>query len=224
MRKLSLLLIVLLISACSKTKENKPKKTTADSIHYSSKIGIDCAQKDTITGYGTKIKYLYQDNHFKISWSNNSYRRVYDSLYTCQSDKYGLWDLVPKLSHETPHNLIFTNVQYTSGGGNPAPLEYYAIIFPKNPGDSVSEKPFFISAEGSYLVYGDAQNENIHLMNLETKKEQTILLKPKPDTSRSPTLAIQDVNIMKNTFFIEYESLDYNDDIEVIKQKFKIKI
>ena len=90
--------------------------------------------------------------------------------------------------------------------------------------DNPFQKEFFITCKDDYLVYGDAKNENIHIVNLETKKTQLINLKPKPDLSRSPTLSIQETKIEKKVFFIKYESVDINDEIIIVEKTFEIEI
>jgi hypothetical protein len=218
---------IILICGCDR-QENKEtsSQTNIDSVKIdSTSLTIECIQRDTVTSMGTKIHYLYRNGKFQISWGDNSYNRIYDSLYSCDYDKStGLWDYVPKLNNETKNYLIFTNILWTSSGGNPAPLEYYAIVFPKNNIDSVFEKEFFINSNGEYLIYGDPENENVHLLNIESKKSQTILLKPKPDLSRSPTLSIRKTEINGKTLSIKYESLDKKDEIIIIDKTFNIEI
>lgn len=227
MRISILLFSILLLCGCSRQDRKATSlQTNINAVKVDTTVLItECIQRDTITGMGTKIHYLYRNGKFQISWGDNSYQRTYDSLYTCNyNTSTGLWNFVPKLYSETKNNLIFTNVLWTSSGGNPAPLEYYAIVFPKNVKDSIFEKVFFINSIEAYLIYGDFENENIHLINIETKRNQMILLKPKPDLSRSPTLSILKTEIKGKTFYIKYESLDKNDKIESIERAFNIEI
>jgi hypothetical protein len=227
MRITNLILCILLLSGCGRQqiKEQSEQVKIETLKPDATDIRVECIQKDTTTRMGTTIHYLYHDKKFQISWGDNTYNRIYDSLYSCYYDKdYGLWDFVPKLNYETKNHLIFSNIQWTSSGGNPAPLEFYAIVCPKNKNDSIFEKEFFINCDGDYLIYGDPKNENIHLLNLETTKSQTVLLKPKPYLSRSPTLSIREAEIKEKSFYIKYESLDKNDQIISIEKTFKIEI
>ena len=227
MRISILIFSIILICGCGRQESKETSlQTNIDSVKIdTTSLTTECTQRDTITGMGTKIHYLYRNGKFQISWGDNSYKRAYDSLYSCHYDKStGLWDFVPKLYSETKNNLIFVNILWTSSGGNPAPIEYYAIVFPKNIKDSIFEKEFFINSIGEYLIYGDPENEYIHLINIETKKNQTVLLKPKPDLSRSPTLSIQKTEIKGKTFYIKYESLDKNDEIKSIESTFNLEI
>lgn len=226
--KISILIFsIILIYGCGRQgSKGTLLQTKIDSVKIDTNtLTIECIQRDTITSMGTKIHYLYRNGKFQISWGDNLYKRAYDSLYSCNYDKStGLWDLVPKLYSETKNNIIFTNILWTSSGGNPAPLEYYAIVFPKNIKDSIFEKEFFINSIEEYLIYGDPESENIHLINVETKKSQTVLLKPKPYISRSPTLSIQKTEIKEKTLYIKYESLDKSDEIKSIERTFNIEI
>lgn len=227
MRITSLIFCIIIFYSCN-TNESKEtaSKRSIDSVKTdTTSMTAECIQGDTTTSMGTKIHYLYRNGKFQISWGDDSYNRIYDSLYSCDYDKStGLWNFVPKLNSETKNNLIFTNILWTSSGGNPAPLEFYAIVCPKNKKDSIFEKEFFIDSEGDYLLYGDPENENIHLINLETKRSQTVLLKPKPDLSRSPTLSIQKTEIKEKSLYIRYESIDKNDETIIIEKTFKIEI
>lgn len=223
----SLIFCIILFYGCGRQEH---KDTSVSTIADALKTGapsmtIECIQRDTITGMGTRIHYINYNGKYQVSWGDNSYNRVYDSLYTCyHDDRTGLWDFVPKLNSETKNNLIFTNILWTSSGGNPAPLEFCAIICPKNVKDSIFEKEFFIDCKGDYLIHGDFENENIHLINIETKKNQTFILNPKPYSSRSPTLAILKTVFKGKSIYIKYESVDKNDDTIIIERTFKIEI
>lgn len=227
MRIIYLIISLILLQSCVNNSENKLKKESENIPLKTNKsqLAKECIQKDTITDLGTSIKYIYSNGKYKISYSGKFYSKTYDSLYTCNYNKNdGLWDFVPKLHSETKSNLIFTNILWTSSGGNPEPLEYYAIVLPKSNSDKAYEKDFFISCMGNYLVYGDSKNEKIHITNLETKKTQLINLIPKPDLSRSPTSSILDTKIEKNVFSVKYQSLNRNDEIITVEKEFKIII
>ena len=160
-------------------------------------------------------------------WGSSSYNRTYDSLFTCDYDTLsGVWDFVPKYNSETQNTLVLTCVLATSSGGNPAPVEFSALVMPKNVIDSVYVKDFFINCIGDYLIYGDERNdENIHIVNVETKKEQDFILNPKPANFKSPTISIRETKIDKETFSIKYEIFKIVADTAVIVAKtFKLKI
>ncbi len=238
MRNIAILILLLFIFACQSSQKNKVDTKNkeiveldsiqTDSISTKNEIAKECIQKDTITAMGTSIKYSTENGYFRITWSDSSYSRSLDSLYNCFFDEgTGTWDFVPKYIHETKNTVVLQNILFTSSGGNPAPLEYYVIVLPKNEKDTTSEIELFIMTEGNYLVYGNAYMEDIRILNLETKEEQIIKLSPKILQIRSPTMAIQKTKIAKNTFYIEYEALkkvgeDYKEII--VKKSFKIKI
>lgn len=227
MRISILIFSIVLICGCGRQENKKTfPHTNSGSVKFdTSSLTTECIQRDTVTEMGTKIYYLYLNGKFQISWGDNTYNRIYDSLYTCYYDKStGLWDFVPKIFSETKNYLVFTNVLWTSSGGNPAPLEYYAIVCPKNIIDNVFERDFFIDSSGEYLIYGDHKNENLHLLNIETKKCQTVFLKPRPEQSRSPTISILKTEIKGKSFFVIYKSLDKNDEVINIERKFNIEI
>ena len=238
MKKVAILIFLVLVFACQTSKKNKVDNKNeeivklnsiqTDSIPFQKEMAEQCIQKDTIAAMGTSIKYSYENESFRIIWSDSSYERSLDSLFHCDFDeRTGTWDFVPKYIHETKNTVVLQNTLFTSSGANPAPLEYYVLILPKNKKDTISEIELFIMTEGNYLVYGNAYMENIRILNLETKKEQTIKLSPKILHIRSPTMAIQKTRMVKNTFYIEYEALKkVRDDYEeiIVKKSFKIKI
>jgi len=227
MRIICFIISLFLLQSCRNNSESNTEKEAENNSVKKDKTELveECIQKDTTTILGTKVKYIYNDGKYKISYSDKFYNRTYDSLYACDFNKStGLWDFVPKLHSETKSNLIFTNILWTSSGGNPEPLEYYAIVLPKNKLGKAFEKDFFIECDENYLVYGDPKNDNIHIINLETKKTQLINLIPKPELSRSPTSSILETQIEKKVFSIKYQSLDKNDATIIIEKDFKIII
>ncbi|MDI9309769.1 MAG: hypothetical protein QM535_06105 [Limnohabitans sp.] len=222
--KIKVLILLVLLCSCNKNKEKK-KIIKEIAVKDTLKVDKRCLQRDTVTPMGTKIGYLYQDGKFKITWGDTNYKRVYDSIYSCDYDKNtGIWDFVPKYESETKNTIVLTNILFTSSGGNPAPLEFSAVVLPKNKKDSPYEIDFFITKKGDYLVYGDMEESKIHLLNLETKKKQKIKLNPYPAIFRSPTSSILETSIYKNTLFIKYESDDENSESEIIVKKIKIVI
>jgi len=217
--KITILLVFILFLSCGRipNRDFKTSLRNSDTVH--------CIQRDTVTLLGTKIGYLQIEDSFSITWGDDSYQRVYDSLYSCEYDKNtGVWDFVPKFNSETKNNIVLTNTMWTSSGANPAPLEFLAIILPKNKKDSPLEIEFFIAKENDYVVYGDAENPQIHLINLETKQIQDITLKPEPALSRSPTLAIVDTKLQKRSLYIKYQIVDKNGDLKNVRKKIKIEI
>lgn len=227
MRILIIIFVITFFNECGRNDSNKTSaiinidSLKTNNTHFS----VECIQRDTITELGTKIHYINRNGKFQISWGDNTYNRIYDSLFYCDYDKNsGLWNFVPKLNNETRKNLIFTNILWTSSGANPAPIEFYAIVCPKNKMDSIFEKEFFINSQGDYLVYGDPNNENINIINIETKKYQAILLRPEPYLSKSPTSSILKTEIKGETLYIKYEALDKNEETIIIEKKFTIEI
>lgn len=197
--------IIYLNSCCQKPEKQDASYTTEDSTISTTVLAKECVQKDTTTQLGTQIHYIYQNGKFQISWGDKTYKRTYDSSFTCYVDSLtGIWNLVPKYYAETQNHLVFRSILWTSGGANPAPLEYAAIIFPKNLNDSICEKEFLIDKIEGYLIYGDPL-DGIQVLNIDTKKIQTIFLRPLPIVSRAPTSSIIDIKINKNKIWIKYE-------------------
>jgi hypothetical protein len=218
---------IILFSSCNRPgAKNTEISVRPDSDKIDSTVlTTECIQRDTITQMGTRIHYFYAKGKFTFTWGDTSYSRVYDSSYSCSYDKsIGLWDFVPKLKFETKSTLVLTNILETSSGGNPAPLDFYAIVLPKNKEDTAFEKELFIACEGEYLIYGDWHNDTVHILNLETKKSQNIILTPIPDISRSPTMSIKNIKISGSFFFIEYEALGKNDNLKIVSKKFELTI
>lgn len=227
MRITTVCLGLIYLSGCGQVEQRQStNQATSDSIKTNtSALSAPCIHKDIITASGTRIQYLFRNGKFQLSWGDGSYKRTYDSLYTCENDAgTGLWDFVPTYYSETKNHLIFTNVLWTSGGTNPAPLEYYTIICPKSSAGSIIEKAFFISAEGNYLIYVDEDNELVHVYHIEENRSQKIALTPKPFLSRSPTLSIKETKIKGGFLFITYEALGRSGELITINQKVKMEI
>jgi hypothetical protein len=223
----SLPFFVFFIYSCGNVdKTNIEKPISIDTINKDTTVlSKECIQRDTITPLGTRIHYTYTKGKFQISWGDNSYKTFYDSLFPCFCDTFcGLWDLVPKFKFETKNNLVLVNTLETSSGCNSSPLDFSAFILPKNKKDSVFEKELFIDCEGDYLIYGDWDNVTIHILNLETKNNQNIILTPNPDLSRSPTMSIKETKIKNNVFHIKYETLDKNENIKVVEKIIRLEI
>ncbi|WP_338792645.1 hypothetical protein [Bernardetia sp. MNP-M8] len=236
MKYTTVIILILVIFSCQypqKKVDNDNKEIIeldsikTDSILTKKEMAKECFQKDTVTAMGTSIKYSYENEGFRITWSDSSYKRSLDSLFHCDFDeRTGTWDFVPKYIHETKNTVVLQNILYTSSGGNPAPLAYSSIILPKNTKGVVIEKYEILMTKDDYLVYA-TDLDSVFILNLETNKEQTILLKPRPLHVRSPTISIEKPRIEKKTFYLEYNSLKkVEDDYEEIrvKKSFKIKI
>jgi hypothetical protein len=114
----------------------------------------------------------------------------------------------------------------TSSGGNPMPIAFDVIVLPKNKKDSISTIPFFINVQSNYIIYADETKLGlIHILNIETRKNQMIALKPIQWESRGiPGMSIEETKIANNTFYIKYQTLDSRDSIISIQKSFKLKI
>ncbi len=166
-----------------------------------------CQPRDTITALNTSVCYVAQAKGFKISWGDGQYRRLYDSLYTCEdSDTIGLWNDIPSYYAETPNTLVFVCPFARSSGGNPIPINFYALVLPKNQQDSVYTRENFLRAKGNYLVYcqNEFEPEKLVVQNLETKRTQRITLRPKPLLFRVAGLSINDVKIANGIIRVVY--------------------
>lgn len=221
-----LLLSVTLLNSCNEvpTKNNQHKIET---VSIDSLLPPDCIPTDFITSMGTKIIYTRVNNSVKLSWGDDNYTRSHDSLFSCQLDKYGnRWDWIPKYVSETKNYLVFTNVISTSSGGNSAPIEFSAMIFPKKISDSIYEKEMYIDIHNNYIIYLPGWTaDSLAILNIETKKKQICILNPKPvPFAKSPTFIITKTGISKNGLNVEYESLDANDSVVLRKNSFKLKI
>jgi hypothetical protein len=213
------LLVGLFVFAC----KNENNKNSINAI--GKQLQNKCQQKYTITPLGMKIQYLNQKGLFQVAWSNEKFKRTYDSSFSCIIDSStGIWDFVPKFYCETPNYLVLKNTLWTSSGGNSAPIEFNAIVLPKNNFDSAFEKEFFIDCQNNYLISFSSTNDVISVLNLETKKEQLIALNPKLATYRSPTMSILKVKISNSNFGIKYEMLNKNDEIRIVDKVFLLNI
>ncbi|WP_375561608.1 hypothetical protein ACE193_03405 [Bernardetia sp. OM2101] len=234
-----IIISVLAIFSCKgnqqdKIKDNNNKivkvdSTKTDSIPSKKELAEQCIQKDTVTPMGTIIKYSYEieNEGFRIIWSGNSYERSSDSLYYCNFyEQMGTWDFVPKYIHETKNTIVLRNIFYTSGGGHPAPIAYTTLVLPKNDTSSIIEKYELLMTKDDYLVYA-TDLDSVFILNLETNKEQTILLQPRPLYIRSPSMSIQKYKIENKVLKIEYDAIkkvgETYEEIRV-KKSFKIEI
>jgi hypothetical protein len=226
--KFALILSLGLLLSCSQQpKRIELLNAGADSLKSDTIYSVpECIPKDTTTASGTKIHYIARNNKFQVSWGNGKYSRIYDSSYSCFLEKNsGIWDNVPKLESETKNSLVFRNVLSTSGGANPAPIDFYSIVLPKNQSDSTFEIPFFIKCIKEYIIYTEPfTNNTLYLLNLETKKKQLIILNPSTIRERSISTAISDMKIENSMFLIEYKSLDKNDNTIRVKKKYPLEI
>ncbi len=225
MRYFVIILFLVIVCGCNDISTNQKRESSAQ-VSKDDSLGQEmCRQKDTITPLGTMIKYISFKGGYKIAWGDRNYQRIFDTLYTCEYIPLsGLWDDVPKYYSETKNYLVFNNVLCTSSGGNPAPLEYYVIVFPKNVKDAVFEEDYFINCIGNYLIFGDDYKDIIHVRNLETGQQQTLELKPKSMFIRTPTLAIDSTFIEGDFLNIKYETWSAGDSALAITRSFRIEI
>ena len=185
-----------------------------------------CIQKDTVTALGTIIKYHKVDEGFKISYQDGSFQRTLDDEFTCRTDEFGVWDDVPKFENETINYFILKYVFSTSSGGNPAPIDFSILIIPKHSLEKILVKDCFIDMKENYVIYLDEENNSkIKILNLESKKEQTIKLRSNPAPIKGITLFIRKVNINKNKLIISYETLNKKiEDSILVTEEYKLKI
>jgi hypothetical protein len=219
-----LILLSIIITGCgSKIKDSS---IVAQSVINDSLLPVDCIPANLITRLGTKVMYTRVGNAVKLCWGDDTYTRSHDSLFTCEDSRFGRWDFIPKFLSETKHNLVFKNVLSTSSGGNPAPIDFSVIVFPKNMKDSVYEKEMYIDKHGDYLVYiAGWKADSLAVLNIESKRTQICRLSPDPlPFARSPTFIIKKTKIKDQAFFVEYEGLDEKDSTIILKNKFKLNI
>jgi len=209
MKKISFALAFFFCSGCHRAADQptQPAKPAVPKQAANTAAASECAQKDTTTAMGTRIRYLLQDGGYKITWGDTTYQRVTDSLYTCEYvEGSGLWSYVPAYHSETKNTLVFTATFENSSGGNPSAISEIALVLPKNRQDSIYTQEFFLKAEGNYLVY--CQNyfepDKLVVQNLETKRAQRITLRPKPLLFRTPGLSINNVKIVNGSIRIIY--------------------
>jgi len=185
-----------------------------------------CFQKDTITTLGTIIKYKKDDNVFKISYQDGLFQRTLDEDFECRIDEFGVWDDVPKFENETLNYFVLKYVFSTSSGANPTPIDFSVLIIPKHSFEKVLVKDCFIKMKGNYVVYLDEENNSkIKVLNLESKKNQTIKLRSNPAPIKGITLFIREVIITEHKLTISYETLNEKmEDIVLVTEEYKLKI
>jgi len=224
MKRYCLLLLSCIIMGCgSKFKDNS---IVTESVVADSLLPADCIPSNFKTKSGTQVMYTRVGDAVQLSWGDETYTRSYDSLFTCEDSQFGRWDFIPKFLSETKHSLVFKNVLSTSSGGNPAPIDFSVIVFPKNMKDSVYEKELYIDKHDDYLVYiAGWTADSLAVLNIESKKTQICRLSPDPlPFAKSPTFIIKKTKVTDKMFFVEYEGLDEKDSVVVRKNKFKLNI
>lgn len=227
MRITLFLITTVLLIGCNKTsKQNYPDNNNSAKQFLDSR-GI-CHLKDTVTSFGTRIGYKKIGNYYyEISWENNGFKRTFfDSQFCCWIDKQiGPWNFTPKFQSESENNIILISTLEFSGPSNPSPLDFYALILPKNMVDSVYTVDYFLKSHNDLLAYWENNGSNIFIINLVTQKKQEIILDPKPDGySRSPTWPLMNNWFDNGFFYIKYESHDKEGEPITLKKSFKIII
>lgn len=207
----------------SKIKNNS---IVAESAVNDSLLPADCIPANFKTKSDTRVMYTILGDAVQLSWGDETYTRSYDSLFTCQNSRYGRWDFIPKFLSETKHYLVFKELLSTSGGANPAPIDFSVIVFPKSMKDSVYQKDMYIDQHGDYLIYiANWTADSLAVLNIESKKTQICRLSPDPlPFAKSPTFIIKKTKIKGKIFDVEYEGLDANDSVVIRKNKFKLDI
>lgn len=231
MKILLIILISLFFFNCEHKHSQQNLSSNKFKIPETDTICTECLQKDTISPLGVKIHYKFKNGVFKIICSNNSFIRELDSSFTCTKNQNGVWDFVPKLKHETKNYLVFENIFCTSGGANPMPLAYSAIVVSKLSKGIIKEYPILEYCKGNYLLYLNAEDFTIHLLNLETNKIQDINLENSLGQCRMPNLCINSVKIENNKLKISYtryihpsEMGSENIEDEIVKEVIDLKI
>lgn len=189
-------------------------------------IKNSCNQKDTITLWGTIIKYRKVNDGFKISYQDGQFHRTLDNDFECTIDEFGVWDNVPKFENETVNYFVLKYVFSTSSGENPAPIDFSVLIIPKHSFKKVLVKDCFLKMKGNYVVYIDEEDDSkIRILNLESKKKQTIKLSSKPASIKGITLFIRKVEITNNKLLISFETFNEKlEEIILVTEEFKLKI
>lgn len=205
---------------------------TLDTIAGVKDFRIKCVIRDTITSFGTSIKYkplgMY---YYEISWANKGFKRsFFDSQFCCwtEGERRGPdWDFVPRFSNESKNNIVLISTLEFSGPSNPSPLNYYALILPKNTIDSVYRINYFLDTRDDLLSYFDINYGSIFIINLVTKRKQEIIVNPGPNGySRSPTWPFRNCKFEGAYYILEYESVavDIKENPLIIRKSVKIEI
>ena len=114
----------------------------------------------------------------------------------------------------------------TSSGANPAPIDFSILIIPKHSFEKVLVIDCFIKMIGNYIIYLDEENNSkINILDLESKKKQTIKLHSEPAPIKGATLFVRKVELNKNKLIVSYETLNKKmEDIVLVTEEYKLKI
>lgn len=229
MRDISFLFLLQILIGCDGFVTKSPYQT-ADTIAKVEDFRIRCDIRDTISSYGTVIRYRPVGKYqYEISWTNSGFIRTYfDSQFCCWKEAQRIapdWDFVPRFYSESRNNIVLTSTFEFSGPSNPSPLNYYALILPKNRIDSVFKINYFLDTKDDLLSYLDNHSGNIFIINLVTKRKQEILVEPGLNGySRSPTWPFRNCKFKGGYYILEYESVAVDNDENPITIRKSIKI
>ncbi len=205
------LLIFLVIASCQTKKENNSNQVVEkDVIETDTEnqeiIFLDCEIKDTLITVGDFEYRIEKDDkkNYEISWGDKESKRKYPAKFSCwETKEQGLCNFTPKIDLMTENEIILRVTTSTPSAGNCSPIEYKMIYLPRDEKEKSFEIEYYLKTENNYIVYSNSF-DTISIMNLETKKNQSFELNPKP--------------------YFEFKTIDNSlDSIQVENKKLKFK-
>ncbi|MBP6456947.1 MAG: hypothetical protein KA275_09505 [Chitinophagaceae bacterium] len=219
-----LLLMLLVITSCQLKRDNSLNNVLENVIIDSNTVSQDveplgCDLVDTLSIVGDFEYQLRKINQreYQINWGDKNYKRKYHETFGCwQSTDKEICDFTPKVDTMTDNEIILRVTTSTPSVSNCSPIEYKMIYLPNNKKEEPFEIEFYQKTIGRYVIFSNSL-DTISVMNLETKKIQSMELNPKPyfefKTIDSSLDGIRiDGKVLKFRYFIgTHEQYNYTD-------------
>jgi len=223
--------LILVVVSCQVKKENtNPKLQNIENVNsktkYQDTVILDCNIKDTLKNFG-EFEYRLRKTgirEYKIMWGNIIQRRTYKSTFECwKTPDNDICDFTPKLERMTEEEVILRVTTSTPSTGNCSPIEYKMIYLPSNPKKEPFEIEYYLTTINNYVVYSNSY-DTIKVMNLRTKRVQSIALNPKPYFEfKTIDSSVDSVRIVDGKLFFKY-FIGTHDNYEYSKRQMKLNI
>ena len=184
-----------------------------DTINIVSK----CAPKDTITSKDNFVSYKLENDAFYIYWGNKTFRRRLNKSYSCDIDQNNIiYNNLPIFKFELTNYLGFIG----SSSSETQTSTNFLNLLPLNDKDSVLEFENYLNHSREYIVSSN-DISTIYVYNITTKNKMEYNLYPFP-ILLNISYAIRKIQIQNKLIYIEYESCDNKNNINLTKKYLKI--
>ncbi|MFK7773811.1 MAG: hypothetical protein AB8F94_16795 [Saprospiraceae bacterium] len=205
-----ILLVVSTFVSCA--TENKVEQNNSENVVEEKKENptssfVECDLRDTtIKGKNWEYNFKKVDEfEYEISWGNDDLKKIYPEKFWCSfKEIIGVCDFTPKFEIATENHLVLKVATSTPSAGNCSPIEYKIICLPLSEKEDPFEVKYFLKAEKKYVVYSNSI-DSIFVMNLNTKRNQSIPLIPKPYfIFKTIDYSMDSIQIIGKELYFEY--------------------